>query len=158
MDIFNPQHNAREIAKQLILLEDHIIQPPKNCPDCIRKHMLCAEALAEEAVTLDPTPENQAVFGSAAREIRDVARSFLDGEDRGVLHRRIRGLRKKLSKSGFDSVQQRDRKSAVMGSVASAPVASSNPYPLVEGWAVIVWLGNAWWPAQLVAVGEDVAL
>jgi hypothetical protein len=55
--IFEPSHNLREASKQMVLLEDHLFQPPRRCKDCIRKHMLTAEGLAEEAATLDKEGE-----------------------------------------------------------------------------------------------------
>lgn len=42
----------RDIIKQLALLEDHMFQPQKRCNDCIRKHFLTIEGLAEECATL----------------------------------------------------------------------------------------------------------
>ena len=36
----------------MLLLEDHLFQPQKRCPDCIRKHFLTIEGLAEECATL----------------------------------------------------------------------------------------------------------
>jgi hypothetical protein len=50
--LMDPGYNLREVAKQLVLLEDHLFQEAKRCPDCIRKHFLTVEALLEEAVTL----------------------------------------------------------------------------------------------------------
>lgn len=52
LDLDDPMHNVREIVKQLILLEDHLNCADKRCMDCIKKHLLAAEALAEEAVSL----------------------------------------------------------------------------------------------------------
>jgi hypothetical protein len=51
-DLTTPLFSARECAKQLILLEDHLSCPGKGCPDCISKHKLAAEAFAEEALQL----------------------------------------------------------------------------------------------------------
>jgi hypothetical protein len=53
LPIMDPLFNVREICKQLVLLEDHLTQRRKRCLDCIRKHFLTLEALAEEALTLD---------------------------------------------------------------------------------------------------------
>lgn len=58
MDLMDPKHNLREIAKQLILLEDHMAHKSKRCVDCITKHYLMVEALLEEAITLDKTGEH----------------------------------------------------------------------------------------------------
>lgn len=76
LPIMDPLHNAREIAKQLAMLEDHLIHPSKRCHDCIRKHLLTAEGLAEEAVSLSSDADQHRVFGSAAVRLRGVSRSF----------------------------------------------------------------------------------
>jgi hypothetical protein len=65
MDLMDPKHNFREIAKQLILLEDHMAHKPKRCIDCITKHYLMTEGLLEEAITLDKT-------GEYIQEVRDI--------------------------------------------------------------------------------------
>ena len=52
MPVMRPQHNMRELIKQLVLLEDHLVQREHRCKDCIRKHFLCSEGLAQEALTL----------------------------------------------------------------------------------------------------------
>ena len=52
LPIMDPLFNLREACKQSALLEDHLNQPRKRCPDCIRKHFLTLEALFEEAVSL----------------------------------------------------------------------------------------------------------
>ena len=62
MPVMDVRHNVREIAKQLILLEDHLAQPRKRCDDCIRKHFAFVEALAEEGCGLDPGGEYCAMF------------------------------------------------------------------------------------------------
>lgn len=53
LPIMHPLFNLREACKHLALLEDHLNQPRKRCPDCIRKHFLTLEALFEEGVSLD---------------------------------------------------------------------------------------------------------
>lgn len=52
LPVLRPTQNLRDIIKQLALLEDHLYQPQKRCADCIRKHFLTIEALAEECATL----------------------------------------------------------------------------------------------------------
>jgi len=118
LPIFEPMHNAREIAKQLVLLEDHLAHPSKHCPDCIRKHLLTAEALAEEAVSLDEGGQNREYFQKASREIRDISRSFIEKKDRGDLQQRVRVLRKSMSKSGFSAL---DKSSARRASLVASP-------------------------------------
>jgi hypothetical protein len=58
LSIFDPRFNLREIAKQLALLEDHLFHKNKHCVDCISKHYITVEGLAEEAITLDKTQEH----------------------------------------------------------------------------------------------------
>lgn len=53
MPIMDPNFNLREVAKQCVLLEEHLNQKAKKCRDCIRKHMITIEGLLEEAVSLD---------------------------------------------------------------------------------------------------------
>ena len=55
LPVMDPKFNLREICKQCILLEDHLTHDEKRCFDCCVKHFLTIEALAEEAITLDPT-------------------------------------------------------------------------------------------------------
>lgn len=53
MPIMTPEFNMREVAKQCILLEEHLNQKAKSCLDCIKKHFLTVEGLLEETVSLD---------------------------------------------------------------------------------------------------------
>ena len=50
--VSDPDYNMKEIAKQSILLEEHLIEKNKRCKDCIVKHFLHIIALAEEAQCL----------------------------------------------------------------------------------------------------------
>ena len=105
--IFEPLHNAREIAKQLVMLEDHLAHPSRRCHDCIRKHLLTAEGLADEAVTLDERGEHRDRFRKAAQDLRDIAKVFTAGGDRDALQSRVRELRKQMSKDGFSAMEDR---------------------------------------------------
>lgn len=104
MPIFEPAHNLREISKQFVLLEDHLTHPNKRCPDCIRKHLLTAEALAEEAASLDKTGEFRAITDWLPSRIRGVAQRFLAGADKADLAQDVRKIRKRLSKESFGAV------------------------------------------------------
>lgn len=50
--VSDPAYNMREIAKQSILLEEHLVERAKYCRDCIVKHFLHIIGLAEEAQML----------------------------------------------------------------------------------------------------------
>jgi hypothetical protein len=51
-NISDPAFNMREVCKQSLLLEDHLVQKEKRCRDCICKHFLLCVSLLEEAVWL----------------------------------------------------------------------------------------------------------
>jgi len=50
--VSDPAYNMKEIAKQSVLLEEHLTVPNKFCPDCCVKHLLHMHGLAIEAVML----------------------------------------------------------------------------------------------------------
>jgi len=98
MPIFDYKHNLREIAKQIILLEDHISHPEKRCNDCITKHFLSIEAFAEEAVTLCAKESEYLIH--LPERIRDIQKYYLNGDLKATLNK-LRGLRKEFMKSVF---------------------------------------------------------
>ena len=101
----DPAFNLREFVKQLILLEDHLCQPHKRCDDCIRKHLLTAEALAEEATALD----KDCVWGKKPALLAGMVRKWVeclcDGVDPAVLSQQVRAVRKGLTPLVFDPRQ-----------------------------------------------------
>lgn len=146
LPIMDPLHNAREIAKQLAMLEDHLIHPSKRCHDCIRKHLLTAEGLAEEAVSLSSDADQHRVFGSAAVRLRGVSRSFLQGADKAGLQQQIRGLRKEMGKLGFDSILGQRAGSRDVNPLAGAVDRTSK-----QVMAVAAARG---WPAEVIAAAN----
>ena len=95
LPLMDPLFNLREAAKQLILLEDHLAHPSKQCEDCIRKHLLAAEAFLEEAVTLDSEGEMPSL-ASLPGLVRGVWTAVQDGVDLPQVGQAVRSLRKKL--------------------------------------------------------------
>ena len=53
LPIMDPTFNLREVAKNLLLLEDHLFHKGKRCPDCCVKHSLMIDGLLDESKTLD---------------------------------------------------------------------------------------------------------
>jgi dGTP triphosphohydrolase len=94
--VMNPLFNLREICKQSLLLEDHLAQPSKRCNDCINKHFLTIEALAEEAVSLDRGGDHKRLLLSIAPEVRKLHRAVLAKDDMHHTAQRLRLLRKRL--------------------------------------------------------------
>lgn len=74
--VLDPNFNLREVAKQLLLLEDHLFHEGKRCQDCIRKHMLTIEALLEEAITLDKGGLMRSEIDQYLSDFRNTMRPF----------------------------------------------------------------------------------
>jgi len=104
MPVMDPAHNYREISKQLLLLEDHLFHPKKECPDCIRKHLLTAEALAEEAVSLDKARVYGPIHQWLPDQLRDFQADVIRGASAPDIAQKVRGVRKRLSRLSFDTV------------------------------------------------------
>ena len=109
LPIMSPLYNLREICKQIVLLEDHLNQPRKRCPDCIRKHFLTIEALFEEAVSLDKDLKYMEVLDGKNEEIRKLQAVWLDTKDSEQAHKfyrilaqALRVLRKSFAGHCFD--------------------------------------------------------
>jgi|APSaa5957512576_1039674.scaffolds.fasta_scaffold29674_2 hypothetical protein len=96
LNLMHPLFNLREVAKQMLLLEDHLQHPWKHCPDCIRKHLMTIEAFCEEAVSLDKI----GTYRDAAEEMAGNAREWLEGFEDGrplpEIAQEIRKVRKIL--------------------------------------------------------------
>lgn len=101
LPVMDPAFNLREIAKQMILLEDHLAQPLKRCPDCIGKHLLWWEGLAEEGAALDRTGESLDLFGRLAAASRICQMQLLDGADPFMVAQQVRAMRKTLLPAVF---------------------------------------------------------
>jgi tRNA nucleotidyltransferase/poly(A) polymerase len=105
LPIMEPIYNLREIAKQMILLEDHLFQPRKQCPDCIDKHLMCIEALGEEMVTLCEADSPFAMIGVGIAEIVRYLYVVLDHPSTTLESRfrqaadMLRKVRKEISKA-----------------------------------------------------------
>ena len=100
LPILNPKFNLREIAKNMLLLEDHLFQKRKRCNDCIKKHFLIIEGLAEEMVTLD-TMHKCAQHYNLADQIRSIEKKYINGMKHDDIAQNIRLLRKTLMNSCF---------------------------------------------------------
>ena len=96
LSLMSPLFNLREIAKQMLLLEDHLLHVNKHCHDCIRKHLLTIEAFAEEATTLDKDQEYVVLSEHLAFAARSWMEAVCDGESFHEIAQQIRGVRKQL--------------------------------------------------------------
>ena len=101
LPVLDPMFNLREVVKQMILVEDHLVQPLKRCPDCIGKHLLWWEALAEEGCSLDRSGQAQILFCQLADASRRCQMALLAGQDPSSVAQWIRDARKTLLKAVF---------------------------------------------------------
>ena len=105
LPVFSPLQNLREMVKQMCLIEDHLCQISKRCPDCITKHFLTLEALAEEGVTLSPVGELRDVYRDFSVQIRRLQSEWIDGYSCDVIAQEFRAMRKPLMQHVFDHRQ-----------------------------------------------------
>ncbi len=122
LPIMSPLYNLREICKQIALLEEHLNQPRKRCPDCIRKHFLTIEALFEEAVSLDKELKYRELLDGKAQDVRNLQGVWLDTKDGTdadeaylMIAQALRQMRKSFAPDCFDV-----RKMASIKRIASA--------------------------------------
>lgn len=105
--VSDPAYNMREIAKQSVLLEEHLTVPSKYCPDCCVKHLLHLHGLATEALMLACNDVDKYPM---IKEAPDFYQQCMDDWLKGVRHAdfmenpkprlelatRLRNFRKKL--------------------------------------------------------------
>lgn len=101
LPVLDPCFNMREICKQSILLEDHLFQTEKRCEDCIKKHFLTIEGLAEEAITLDKTGEYKLSRLELPERVRALQKEFLAKKDPESIAQQLRQIRKPLMAEFF---------------------------------------------------------
>lgn len=103
LPIMSPSFNMRECAKQIILLEDHLFNPKKRCNDCIKKHFMTIEGLAEEAITLDKTGEVVEDANGLVLIVRQCEKEFIHRKNYDELGQKLRQCRKPLMYKYFGS-------------------------------------------------------
>lgn len=115
LPVLEPKFNMREMCKQSILLEDHLFQTGKRCEDCICKHFLTIEALAEEALTLDKDKKYKDYLQDLPDRIRKIQSDYINLEDKNDVHeiaQQLRVIRKEMMtksfKIGLDVQQNED--------------------------------------------------
>lgn len=105
LPILDPMYNMREICKQLILLEDHLFQKEKRCHDCICKHFLTIEALAEEAITLDKH-QKYPELNDIPTKVRKITKTYImnhkDTAQHAITAQELRELRKSMMQKSFN--------------------------------------------------------
>lgn len=102
LPVLEPMFNMREISKQSILLEDHLFQKDKRCEDCICKHFLTIEALAEEAVTLDKDNKYTEYLEQLPSRVREIQKKYLENKNNASsVAQDLRAIRKEIMIKAF---------------------------------------------------------
>jgi len=97
--ILDPRHNLREATKQMLLLEQHLFDESKWCPDCVQKHCLMIEALGDEGRTLDKDGTDAGKFCEhVAKTGKDIYNRLQAGQDKQQVATDLRMFRKDLTK------------------------------------------------------------
>lgn len=94
LPVMNPLFNVREMSIQCILLEMHLNSPQRRCNDCIRKHFLAIEGLADEAIGLDKTGEHRDFLLPIPNEIRRLQDAWVAKEPACDIAQELRRMRK----------------------------------------------------------------
>jgi hypothetical protein len=153
--IFETSHNLRAIGKELSLLEDHLLQPTRRCNDCIRKHLVRAEAFGEEGISLDRTGQHVDVITGILGQIRALQGPALSGDvDRHQLGQVVRKLRKKVCKIAYDPMDTWD---GVAAARRGGSAAMATPKVKLEpGQKVIYRWNKVWYPGKVLPIGSKV--
>lgn len=72
--------NLRKTVKEMLLLEEHLTDVEQQCPDCIWKHLLKAEAWLEEAANLDGRREFSNILTRAGANLRVIQSQVQAGQ------------------------------------------------------------------------------
>ena len=102
--------------------------PEKRCPDCIRKHLLKAEAFAEEAIALDKTGKYLQLLRPIPAQIREIQDEFSNGADDHRLGQKARVIRKRLSPLCF-SVNTKRQKTSSQRVISIPKQVAENLWP-----------------------------
>lgn len=108
LPILDYKYNIREITKQCILLEDHLINKEKSCYDCIIKHFLAMEALAEEALTLHKNLKQESTLNLLPTRIRELQKLWYSNPTKNsiTVAQKLRQLRKEYMEDSFSIIFQ----------------------------------------------------
>jgi hypothetical protein len=79
LPILDPMFNVREVVKNILLLEDHLLDQRRRCMQCLKKHLLLIEAFLEEAITLSKKGRYVEEISSDVRLVRSLQALLLEG-------------------------------------------------------------------------------
>lgn len=107
MPIMDPKFNMREVAKQCILLEEHLNQKAKACLDCQKKHFLTVEGLLEEAVSLDKKHKYTKDIPKWVKQWIDIQKDYVNKKKSfEEIAQEIRKFRKPIMYEFYENVKE----------------------------------------------------
>ena len=104
LPVLDFRFNVREIIKEIVLLEQHLVHPGKYCSDCVKKHFLTVEALSEEMLTLHTNVNSlDRDLYQLPSKIRELQYSWWSNpeQNRFLVSRQLRSLRKQYMEDYF---------------------------------------------------------
>lgn len=105
MPVLNPAFNIREVVKNILLLEDHLLDPDRRCMDCIKKHSLIIEGFLEEAITIDKKQKYVKLLKPFPKKMRKIQSMIIDGREKYLdIVKELRKIRKPLLDIAFEFV------------------------------------------------------
>ena len=107
MPVLNPCFNIREVVKNMLLINDHLLDPDRRCYDCLLKHSLLIEGFLEEAMTLDKKQKYTKILKNYPKEMRKIQKLLIGGRKNYYdISIKINKLRKPLMKIAFNFVKE----------------------------------------------------
>ena len=107
LPILDARFNIREAVKNMLLLEDHLLDKRRRCMDCCKKHILLIESFLDEAISLDKKNKYVSKIEKDIKKIRTLEKKLLEGRKNYFdIAMEIRKLRKKYFQQAFDYVSK----------------------------------------------------
>ena len=107
LPILDVKFNIREAVKNMLLIEDHLLDKRRRCMDCCKKHLLLIESFLDEGISLDKNGKYVKKIEKDLKIIRNLQKKLLEGRKNYFdIAMEIRKLRKKYFKESFDYVKK----------------------------------------------------
>jgi len=105
LPILDERFNVREVIKNILLLEDHLLDKRRRCSDCCKKHLLLIEAFLEEAITLSKSDARIKLYKSDIKTIKECILLFLGGNDNYYsIVKKLKQIKKKYLHESFNFI------------------------------------------------------
>jgi hypothetical protein len=82
--MLDPRFNLRESCKNMILLENRLLQE-QRCEECILKHSLAIEGFLEDGLSLDTKGEYKEILTNSFKEFRAIFRNIVNSMKDGLM-------------------------------------------------------------------------